>query len=554
MKKCLWILSVLLSPPLWGQEQEVMRAAMYVFGASSAEELTEEQIEAIDGARPVQVNSAGLRPGVLLSAYQVASIKDYRSRSGDILSLAELALVDGFSFEAVEALKPYLRFGSTRLPGKADTVKVKSTAIARATLSNAGVKFRTEGESFRAGGAVRYAYVAPLKDIQWSLHGEWTGERLRIVAGHYNLRYGLGLSNWTGFMLASLSTVDAFSPRAPGIVPAWSYNPSDLPFGAAAEYRIGKGWQAGAFASVSGLFGGRADWYGRSGQAGLTAYYSNGFCASFDTRWSFKGVQTTFEAAYGRGSFAGKTAVLIPLGESFRLAFQGRIIPSRYSGKKNGEYAIATGFDWVSEARRQLSGVTGFGSSVPAHKASITLDASLLPVPGVDPRRLQVRGYATWQWQISGFWALDLRLTERYRNYESPRMDIRADLRFGSGPFTSALRTEAVRCEGWGLLSYLEGGYKKDIGKRLSALAAYIRITGFAIDRWNDRIYVYERDAPGTFSVPAYYGRGGAISASGSVKWRFSHLDFRINLRAAGLFRIGRPFAPTLNLQLQATF
>ena len=39
-----------------------------------------------------------------------------------------------------------------------------------------------------------------------------------------------------------------------------------------------------------------------------------------------------------------------------------------------------------------------------------------------------------------------------------------------------------------------------------------MRATVFGIDSWADRIYVYERDVPGSFSVPAYYGRGYALS------------------------------------------
>ena len=31
---------------------------------------------------------------------------------------------------------------------------------------------------------------------------------------------------------------------------------------------------------------------------------------------------------------------------------------------------------------------------------------------------------------------------------------------------------------------------------------------GMRGDKWDDRIYVYERDAPGSFNVPAFYGRG----------------------------------------------
>lgn len=551
MKKCLSILcAAFCGFTAAAQSGEVLRAAMYLSGAGSEEDLSEVDIEAVEGARPVVINSPRLRPGVLLSAYQVASILDYRSRYGDILSISELALVDGFSKEAAEALGPFLRFDSQRLPGKADTVGVKSTVIARGTLKNVGVKAKVQGEFWRAGGAVRHVYGEPLRKLQWSLHGEWTGRHLRVVAGHFNVRYGLGIHNWTGFMMTSLSTVDAFMPRAAGIAPAWSYNPAGVPFGAAAEYSFGKGWQGSVFGSASGTFGGRAEWTGRYGQAGVTAGYAltGGFSASIDSRWSFRGVQTAFEGAYGKGSFAGKAAVRIPIGETARLAFQGRAVPSRFTGKKNGEYGFAAGFEWVSEARRQLSGVTGFGSSVPAHKVSFTLDGALLPLPGTDPRRLQVRGYAIWKWQINGLLALEARLTERYRNYEAPRTDIRGDFRFGTGPWLSVLRLEAVCCEGWSGLGYLEGGYKADM------YAAYLRVTGFVIDNWPDRIYVYERDAPGTFSVPAYYGRGASFSAVGGAKWRFGRLDLRLNLRAAVLFRAGRPADPTLNLQLQCNW
>ena len=39
-------------------------------------------------------------------------------------------------------------------------------------------------------------------------------------------------------------------------------------------------------------------------------------------------------------------------------------------------------------------------------------------------------------------------------------------------------------------------------------------------DNWNDRIYCYERDAPGSFNIPAYYGRGWAASLVGRLKLR----------------------------------
>lgn len=40
------------------------------------------------------------------------------------------------------------------------------------------------------------------------------------------------------------------------------------------------------------------------------------------------------------------------------------------------------------------------------------------------------------------------------------------------------------------------------------------------MDSWDDRIYSYERDAPGNFNVPAYYGRGFSVNLNLSAKKR----------------------------------
>jgi hypothetical protein len=51
-------------------------------------------------------------------------------------------------------------------------------------------------------------------------------------------------------------------------------------------------------------------------------------------------------------------------------------------------------------------------------------------------------------------------------------------------------------------LTYIEGGTKKE------KLSAYIRQGFFVVDNWDDRIYAYERDVPGAYNSPAFYGRG----------------------------------------------
>lgn len=538
-----WGLALGLAVRAAAQDEAVLRAAMYLTGCAAEEELDPDVVDRLEAlaGRKIRVNGAHLRPSLLLSEYQLASLADYRSRSGDILSWEELALVDGFSRETVAVLRPFLSLESSRLPGQvrdSSAGRWQGKALLRTTLKQVGAKGRVGGEKWQLQGAWR--------DGGGTFSGVWEGGRYRLLAGHFNLRFGQGLGVWTGFSMENLSTLDAFVRRPTGISPVWSYNPSGLPLGLACA--ASWGWlQTQLFATRDGSGGLRADWFSLRAQAGLTLRAAPGdWLLSVDGRYSLGKALLVGEAALRHRSAGAKVSLTLPLGNDFRLALQARAMPSRFAAKKYGEYALAAGLGYRSGRRCSLRGKTGFGSSVPVFTASLTADAALLPVPASDPRRLQCRLYATALAQLSGAWSLETRLTGRYRNYERARTDLRADVKFASGPWLSVFRCELVRCERWGFLCYQEGGYKND------ALSIYLRLTGFAIDHWNDRIYCYERDAPGNFSVPAYSGRGLSASLAGGYKFRLGRRVFLCtHLRAAWMVRAGRTPTPTLNLQFQ---
>ena len=524
MRKILLCLFLgLCAAPVFAQEEYVLKAALYLSGASSEEELPSGWTERLEDVRTVRINSPRLRSGVLLSDYQVACILDYRASSGDILSWEELSLVDGFSREAVEALKPFLSLESDRLPGAADTVRIRATVLSRATLSTLGAKAKVSGEHVRAGAAWR--------GKEWTAYAEGAVGRSRLLAGDFHTRWGQGLAAWTGFTMESLSTVDAFVKRPTGLSPVWSYSPASVHRGAAYEYG-GRRFRSTVFAGLGKDLGTHADYLWNNGQAGVTALFTNGvYSFALDGRYNRRGMDFVAEAAFRNRSFAGKMALRGKWGEAWKWALQGRLIPSRYSGKKYGEYALAAGFQYLERNR---------------HLLSLTADAALLPIPVTNPSRFQLRVYVIWQWTLSPAWLLDTRITERYRNYEAPRTDFRVDLKAAYEPWTGVFRAEAVRCEKWGFLTYCEGGYKTE------KTAVYMRLTGFWMDQWSARIYCYERDAAGTFSVPAYNGRGMAASLVGSLKWRIGRrYRLKFNLRAAYQMRAGQKPAPTLNLQLQ---
>lgn len=520
---------LMVSVTALGQDQDVIKAAMCLSGADSEEELDASIVEMLESRRGrlVYVNSNSLRASGILNDYQVAVIKDYRSRCGDILSWEELSMLEGFNRADVEALRPFLSLYSSKLPGAADTVSVKTQALLRATLTSAGGKAKVMGRHWQAGGAVRCG--EKYKKWDGTFFGEASLGNYTVWAGDFKLRFAEGLALWTGFAMDNLSTVDAFAKRAQGISPVWSYSSSGIQRGLAAEYS-GNRWKASAFASIDKTIGARAEYLGRRFQAGLTAATlpCAPYMISADAKLNLKGTLISGEVAFRNGSFSGKTAIVAPLGEHFRMALQGRIVPSKYSGKKYGEYAFAGGLDYRGKKLQ----------------ASLTADASLLPIPVKDPGRVQVRSYARVLWKASDSWSFEGRLTERYRNYERPRTALRLHCGFSYRQWNANARGETVWCEKAGMLGYLEGGYKTD------NLAAWLRFTGFNAQKWNDRIYVYERDAPGTFNVPAYYGQGCAIALAGSWKHRFRYLTVKVYVRGAYTFKNGSVPAPVLNVSL----
>ena len=510
----------------WAQtEEEAVKAAMYLNGASSAEEIDEGEVERIQSIGKIRVNSPDRGARAILSEYQLATLEDYRRHSGDILSWEELALVDGFGKETVEALKPFLSLYSDNLPGAVDTSarKVHGSVLVRATDKNVGTKIKAEGHNWQVGMAARSkSWPLFAEKPDWTAHAEINLGRWDIVLGDYNIRYGQGVGVWSGFSMTSLSTVGAFNRRATGITPVMSFLPSEHR-GAAVEYRRGR-VGVSAFADLNRTVGGHVSYVSLHSVSGLTVMSG---LVSADCSINYKGVNIAGEiAAKGKDAFAGKGVASFKIGNT-RLALQGRVLPTRFTGKKNGEYALAAGAERKSPHWRQLAGKTGFGSSVPVHSLSLTADGSLLPKPNIDPGRKQLRIYGIWQWQMSGAWALDARYTGRLRNYEPSRNDIRIDLKYNSGPWISTIRFEGDYCNGKGVLGYLESGYKTD------NLSTYIRLTGFNTDNWASRIYCYERDAPGAFLVPAYYGQGECASMYASYKATFNHYRLKFYLRSS---------------------
>ena len=527
MKSGIVLLILLVAWPAAAQTDDVVRAALYLTGADSPEALDDRLIDELESFRshPLPINQASrarLLESGLLTPYQIAALGEYRSLSGDVLSFAELERVDGFGKEAVAVLRPFLSLASVRRPGEAvrDTLIIRQTALVRVTLTDLGAKYRLSPGNWEGAGA--------WKGQNGTFYGLFRLRTGKILLGDYNVRYGQGLAFWSAFQLSSLSTPESFSKRANGITPSWSFNGSGTYRGLAWDY-TGRHLQLALFGALDGTVGAHAGWLGHNGQAGLTVSPKR---ISLDGKYGFRGVDLFGEAAWRGKGVAGLAGSLFPLGDHWKAALQIRAIPTAFSGKKNGEYGLATGVSFLSDNR--------------SLKASLTVDAALLPKPATDTGRKQVKSTGLFSWTRPGGWLLESRLVYRWRNYEDNRTDIRADATWARGVWAVKGRLNGVYDGGFGLLGYLEGGWKPPGG------FGWIRITAFSTPAWQSRIYVYERDAPGNFTVPAYYGTGFSAMAYAGWKGRIGKTTFKLYLRGSYKWQKEKPGGAGLKLQLQA--
>ncbi len=504
--------------------QSWLGAAMALSGCSSAEEMDQATIDHYEYLHLHRVRINGSRLSALLTPYQVATVQDYRHRCGDILSSAELALVDGFSEEKVRAMEPFISFESSRRPGEAvqDTTRLRLKAIARAELKCiAGKLLADGGELLQAGYTRRYYFDGRSGGGTFFASCSYPGGR--FLAGDFNLRYGEGLLFWSGLSMDQTSTIDGFSRRGGGLSPSWSWSGDGTYRGFAAEYSRGL-WSGMAFASGSG-FGGRVSHLSRSGSYGLNVKWDGGVAASADIKQHLRGADFFGEAAIRPGAWAAVGGTRVPLSESLSVALRLAALPSAWTGRKYGEYSAAIGLKYGGGGYVPIAGKTGFGSSEKRHGLDAVAQLRFLPIPQQDPRRKELKLTANWGFRADSLLRLDTRAIVRLRSYEPARAELREDILLSDGLVSAKLRLHGSWCDGPGLLTYGELGYTP------GPFQIWFRSTVYSTSSWASRIYVYERDIPGSFSVPACYSSGRSLSLLASYTRAFRSLRLKSALR-----------------------
>ncbi|MBQ9661333.1 MAG: hypothetical protein IJV37_08790 [Bacteroidales bacterium] len=481
MKTLLLLFLSLTLPPSFQQ------AVLYLSGASCIEDLSEDELQRYQtlASHPADLNRSGrsrLLATGLLSPFQVASLLDYRTRSGEVLSWTELGLVDGFSHDIVEALRLFFVLGvQDAPPGRREDRRFRQTVTLRGGA-------RASGEL--AGGLKYEASLGERADFYWSTRTTYSNPRLspgtisaawygkgvvgQVIAGYFNARFGQGLVQWSGFQLSGYSTVGAFRKNGTGLSPTGSWS-ADL-LGVAADWNFGAWRLSTAYSFLGNRPIANLTHTGRRLTAGLTATHQ---AASLEARLSLPGWSVFGEAAASyQGEIRGLAGAVWTPRYGHRIALLGR---------------------WLGTGKQYSGVAAGYGG--PALDA--TIDAAWRPDTRSGQYKALVQWHPDYTW-LGLAWQPVLRLQGRLRPEDDTplRTEARGMLTVLAERWTVAGRYDAVWCRGFAWHWYAEAGY------RSGNLSCYLRGGLFKVDDWEDRIYVYERDAPGSFTVPARYGRG----------------------------------------------
>ena len=495
-----------ISMNVTAQSDERMKAILYLCGADSEEELDGQEVErfAMLASRPLEINLASRSRMVssgLMSQYQVASLMDYRSRDGDVLSVSELAAVDGFGEEYANALKPFISFASKALPGQTESGSKRLTheALARSAVKgeafNYGAKYRMNyGETFEFSSAARtkYSDKDQFPPSAWSMNMTYYGKRRlgKVIIGDFNARFGQGLTLWSGMSMSGLSTSSSFSRRPSGLSPSWSWSGIGSHRGVAADLTAGRmvfstfvslpglrSWcESGKPAEISLMTGANVTCYSRNGQFSITGYCLTGPMnmsaepqggkLSGDFRYSWRGVDYFGELAW---DFAGESpgavlGVVFPLGGDWKLSSAVHSYSSDFCSDYSGGMR-----SWTKTSDEH-------GVAIGLEKPGAFLTADLAVKDG-DRSKRQVRVLFKLPLQLTGTSVLSIRVTERFRPYEEIlkyRTGARCDLDWSSSGLSARYgpadkpawkirgRIEGLLCRSLAGLTDLEGGRKKD--------------------------------------------------------------------------------------------
>jgi hypothetical protein len=442
-----------------------------------------------------------------------------------VLSFTELSSVDGFTHAMVELLSPFVSLVTQKVVGDLRYSIVNQEFAIRSGYKSDdeqtymyGLKYRLNSERVRLGLSASRPYDLDMHYPSiYSGNISWDYGCGKLMAGDLNARFGQGLCLWNSAVFSGLTLPSAYMRKPTGIAPANSFTGSSALTGIATDICVGK-WKASAVLAVPGIKtlkdvslmpAVNVARYGACGMMSVTHmmvftdvssvfYRIPQMKTSADVSLCLKGVNVFGEAAF---DWVNKTVATVcgtdfMASERLRMAILLKYYPSK---------GFADDYGLAASGEVDLRRLNG----------NFSFECSYFPEPKSKTTEFccQAKLQTEWSYQLTDKFMLELRVKELLRTWGfSYKTDVRVGARFKSDHVSVASRFNILSCDNVGMLGYIEGGYIP------GCISAYLRLGLFKVDDWDDRIYVYERDAPGNFNVPAFYGRGLWTSAYLSSK------------------------------------
>lgn len=512
-------------------------ASLFLSGALCPEDMDEQTVEKFEhlAAHPVCLNYAGrgkLEECGLFSAFQIVSLLDYRKRSGDILSFSELSRLDGWSGEFVDALREYIDLSGSTVPGQSSsrksfqgdfTLRYGSSSY----LAKTGMEWNDRWSLF-----VSSKKALPL-NVSAVYYGK--GALSKLAIGNYNARFAQGLALWSGMTMSGLPTVESLSRRESGI--SASRSTSAACNGIAAEFNFGRltlsagttlelekeTLKIGALANLSYLW--------TRGQCGITAV-AGASAQTVSANWKFRLGKADF---YGEAAWefaTGAPAIITGIRMDPRWKVAWGLTARYYSPSFEGHWSGAPGsfsrntdetgiaavfrYQWVN-----LSADTAWRPQKGLWQTKAILNLN----PEISVGRLTVSPLLKYT-----FCRKAGNLSESSKG-AAIKNNLRSEVKATLGPWQAGFRGDCLWCRGFAWLALAETGYKDE------TLSCFLHAEYFDIPNWDDRIYVYQRDVPGSFNVTARYGKGLSASLVGgcALHGKGKQTCHRINFRAGAL-------------------
>ncbi|MCF0166775.1 MAG: hypothetical protein HUJ89_06445 [Bacteroidales bacterium] len=517
---------------------------------------------------------------LVFSPFAIASIMDYRREYGDILSAAELSLVDGLGEQNVEMLLPFITFDrgvpvdtlklrpKAKIVGRTVTKLVRSKKedgpafvfqnadkgspvawVGSARLSfgsRAGFGISSRGEQGSTEQPLRVGAYAYFNDVP-------LGRKHRITTlavGDFNVRLGQGIAAWSGFTMNNFSLPSSVLKSGRGVASYTGTTGDGVMRGLGATFRFGRSMDASIALSPFGEEG--------ASLAGGVQYSFGKWRlgASFGTMDSCGAVAVNAVASIGAWApfaevgvdFKGRPAavagmlVRLPRSAEFGLLL-------RYYDK-DFDNPLAGAFSTGSKVSNEL-GLTSLISSELGRGFSIKgcVDGAWHPGPTYrcDGPSGSVKARTEGLWEKGGHSVLlrgefQWKSTESWRRYAT-RAVYSLRLPIGLNLIT---RLDFTAAKGFGGAAGQGFSYSHKSG----IVSASLYATFVHADDWSCRIYVYEGDLPGSYSVPALYGRGVETYVLLTVKTPWG---LRVDLKSGASLRQDRS-KDNFRIRLQLTW